>query len=43
MVALVTTGVVRPRVAATVPLGEIQAAQAAFERKEHAGKIVITI
>ena len=43
LVALVTTGVVRPRVAATFPLGEIHAAQAAFERKQHAGKIVITI
>jgi len=43
LVALVTAGVVRPWVAATFPLGEIHAAQAAFLDKRHTGKIVITI
>lgn len=43
LVALVNRGLVRPPVAATFPLERIHAAQEAFERKRHTGKIVITI
>jgi NADPH:quinone reductase-like Zn-dependent oxidoreductase len=43
LVELVDAGEVRPTIAATYPLEEIHAAQAAFERKSHVGGIVITI
>ena len=43
LVGYVQTGEVRPIVAGTYPLEEIHAAQAAFERKEHVGSLVITI
>lgn len=43
LVDLVNAGHVRPSIAATYPLEEIHAAQEAFGRKTHTGKIVITI
>lgn len=43
LVALVNAGDVCPPVAATFALDDIHAAQEAFERKAHTGKIVITV
>jgi NADPH:quinone reductase-like Zn-dependent oxidoreductase len=43
LVRLVEAGSLRPVVAATYPLEAVGEAQAAFERKEHVGKIVLTI
>ncbi len=43
LVALVEQGAITPVVGATFPLEEIHAAQAAFERKEHVGAIVLTL
>ncbi|NNE12288.1 MAG: zinc-binding dehydrogenase [Ilumatobacter sp.] len=43
LVGHVEAGRIRPVVGATFGLGEIHEAQAAFERKEHVGAIVITI
>jgi NADPH:quinone reductase-like Zn-dependent oxidoreductase len=43
LIAYVEAGEVRPAIAATYPLFEIAAAQAAFLDKRHVGKIVLTI
>ncbi len=43
LVELVEQGCVRPPIAATYPLEEIHAAQEAFGRKSHVGKIVVTL
>ncbi|MGB7980285.1 MAG: zinc-binding dehydrogenase [Candidatus Nanopelagicales bacterium] len=43
LMALITSRSVRPIVAATYPLEQIGAAQAAFAAKEHVGSIVITL
>lgn len=43
LVELVNAGQIRPPVAATFPLEEIHAAQEAFQRKDHVGKIVVRI
>ncbi len=43
LIAIVNRGTIRPPVAATFPLEDIHAAQAAFGKKEHVGAIVITI
>jgi alcohol dehydrogenase len=38
---MVRAGTIRPRIAATWPLREIARAQAAFQAKTHAGKLVL--
>lgn len=43
LVASVNAGLIRPPVTATYPLEEIHAAQEAFGRKDHSGKIIVTI
>ncbi|MCK0096136.1 alcohol dehydrogenase family protein [Yoonia sp. F2084L] len=43
LVRLIETGAIKPLVAATFPLKEINAAQAAFADKAYTGKIVLTI
>lgn len=43
LVGYIERGEIRPLVAATYPLREIAAAQSAFMRKSHVGKIVLTI
>ncbi len=43
LVAAIEAGTIQPLVAATFPLAEITAAQAAFAQKAHTGKIVLTI
>lgn len=43
LVAHIEHGRIKPLVAQTYPLKEIREAQAAFERKDHIGKIVLTI
>jgi NADPH:quinone reductase-like Zn-dependent oxidoreductase len=43
LVALVNAGDVVPAIAETYALDDIHAAQAAFERKQHVGNIVVTI
>jgi NADPH:quinone reductase-like Zn-dependent oxidoreductase len=43
LVGYIERGEIRPLIAATYPLREIAAAQSAFMRKSHVGKIVLTI
>ncbi len=43
LIGYIERGEIRPLVAATYPLQEIAAAQAAFMRKSHVGKIVLTV
>jgi len=43
LVKHIESGSIRPLVAGTYPLAEIQAAQEAFQRKDHVGKIVLSV
>ncbi|MDY7097404.1 MAG: alcohol dehydrogenase family protein [Pseudomonadota bacterium] len=43
LVKRIETGAIKPLVAQTFPLSEINAAQEAFQRKSHVGKIVLTV
>lgn len=43
LVAKIESGAIQPLVAETYPLEEIGAAQEAFQRKSHVGKIVLTV